>query len=412
MSLIRTFARKPALFVVLSLAVLLTVVSATGQERPLRVLFVGNSYTYVNNLPGVLKELAESKGKKLETGLASFGGATLQAHLQDDQTPGKIRSRKWDYVVLQEQSLLGSVLMVNGRSRVGDPENFHTHARLIDEEIKKAGAKTMFFLTWGRKGSDFEIQQKALTYAYMTIAEELKAEVAPVGLAWRRVDQAEAGLNLYQSDGSHPNPFGTYAAACVFYAALFDESPVGVTDDIEVSAVKPDGSPRSDRPAVTVRLKASEAETIQRAAWESHQRLKSAGGYLRASKPQAPSLPQLPAGKPFRTADLEGVWQGHLMLYRFTATMRLQLVHTPDGWGAKAQISFGPTNLTPEADDLRITDEGLYFTDRKGLPEGLQGAQASYRGVYTGEEIAGVAEVKAEGHSVYLIGTFNLKKMR
>jgi hypothetical protein len=62
----------------------------------------------------------------------------------------------------------------------------------------------------------------------MGIADELEATVSPVGIAWREVRQQYPDINLYKDDGSHPNRRGTYLAACVFYAVVFQQSPEGL----------------------------------------------------------------------------------------------------------------------------------------------------------------------------------------
>jgi len=104
---------------------------------------------------------------------------------------------------------------------------FHTYARKFDTEIRKAGAKTLFFLTWARQ--DSPESQTLLNRAYVSVAEELKAAVAPVGIAWQKALRENPKLVLHHADRSHPGPAGSYLAACVFHAVLFSSSPEGVT---------------------------------------------------------------------------------------------------------------------------------------------------------------------------------------
>lgn len=132
----------------------------------LRVLFIGNSLTYYNNLPRMLEQLAASSNvpRKLETRLVAFGGATLRSHWERGQALKAIREGGWDHVVLQEQSALGAVYMVNGtRWITPDPRFFHEYARLMNKEINQVGARTIFFLTWARKDTPPR-EQAALTY--------------------------------------------------------------------------------------------------------------------------------------------------------------------------------------------------------------------------------------------------------
>ncbi len=75
---------------------------------------------------------------------------------------------------------------------------------------------------------DYPSMQSAIDSGYLAIASEVHAAVAPVGFAWWSVVGLEQQPGLWQGDGSHPTRKGTYLAACVFYAAIFGESPVGL----------------------------------------------------------------------------------------------------------------------------------------------------------------------------------------
>lgn len=194
--------------------------------RPLRVLFIGNSYTYVNNLPQMLFGLAQSATppRPLETATVVRGGASLQQLWDDGSAVAAIKRGGWDVVVLQEQSRLGNQAPpVNGVLQIGDPTAFHAYARRFDAEIRRAGAKAVFYLTWARQ--DAPETQAALNAAYQSIARELNAGLAPVGPAWALALQRHPQLRLHQEDQSHPSITGTYLAACVFYATLYGQSP-------------------------------------------------------------------------------------------------------------------------------------------------------------------------------------------
>ena len=103
--------------------------------------------------------------------------------------------------------------------------------RHFDEAIKAAGASTALSMTWARQNAPES--QQAITDAYVAIGRELGATVVPVGLAWQRVLGKHDQPVLYDKDQSHPTLAGSYLAACVFLAVLFQESPVGL--DVEVA---------------------------------------------------------------------------------------------------------------------------------------------------------------------------------
>lgn len=194
-----------------------------------RILFIGNSYTFVNDLPATLAKLAESGGKRIETGMAATGGWTLAQHAQSTETLDKIKSSKWDFVVLQEQSQIPA-------SEQARNTGMYPAARTLVAKIHAAGATPMFFVTWAHhKGwpdnglNGYEAMQLQIDEGYVRIAQELNAPLAPVGFAWYKYWRQNPQMNLWQNDGTHPNESGTYLAACVFYAALYRQSPEGLS---------------------------------------------------------------------------------------------------------------------------------------------------------------------------------------
>lgn len=190
-----------------------------AEQESMRVLFIGNSYTYFNDLPWLTQQLAESakETRILESEMVVVGGATLKNHWKGGEALKVLKAKNWDYVVLQEQSTLP----------ITNPQEMYKYASLFDAEIKRVNSQTVFYLTWARQNQP-ETQQ-TLTDSYTNIAKQLNAKVAPVGIVWQKVQEANPKLNLYTSDGSHPSPIGSYVAACVFYTTFYGNSPVGLS---------------------------------------------------------------------------------------------------------------------------------------------------------------------------------------
>lgn len=241
-----------------------------SKEGKLRVLFVGNSYTYFNNLPQLLAGLAASAkpSQMIETEMVTVGGATLKLLWSGGKPQTALASGKWDYVVLQEQSTLGLARVVDGIPQIGDPKNFHDSVRLIVPEIKKAGAKPLLYMTWARK--DSPDKQPLLTEAYQSIGKELGDTVAPVGLAWQAALKARPNLELHVADKSHPTPVGSYLAACVFYATLFGKSPEGLATRITGTVIDHMGK-AGDSQGELVNLSKEDAAFLQKIAWDTVQ---------------------------------------------------------------------------------------------------------------------------------------------
>ena len=198
------------------------------------VLFIGNSYTYYNDLEMIVAHLASADTVySLYTEKTAVGSYTLIEHSVRPETILAIKSRKWDLIVLQEMSTLP----------ITNLSEFSDGAKKMDQIIKETRPDfngLIFYLTWGRKDvasetsmtsrgiSTFNQMQDALTSAYLKVGQERSAEVAPVGIAWQKVRSSyDSQINLYDSDGTHPSFAGSYLTACVFYASICDRSPIG-----------------------------------------------------------------------------------------------------------------------------------------------------------------------------------------
>lgn len=201
---------------------------APGDGSCLRILFIGNSYTYVNDLPATFAQLARAGGHAVETDSLASGGATLADHLADAATAPKLDSTKWDFVVLQEQSEIPSV---------ADSRDYTMYpvARSLVAMIRARSETPILFMTWAHRDGlpasgmpDYASMQSAIDFAYLALSQELAVAVAPVGYTWAIIRKQSPGIGLWQDDGSHPSTAGTYLAACVFYAAVFRQSPAGL----------------------------------------------------------------------------------------------------------------------------------------------------------------------------------------
>ncbi|HEY3179902.1 MAG TPA: SGNH/GDSL hydrolase family protein [Casimicrobiaceae bacterium] len=194
--------------------------------QPTRILFIGNSYTTRNQLPTLLVHLAAAAEHPRHVDVATIfaGGASLRRHWNAGIAQKALGSSAWDYVVLQEQSTLP----------VKNPQRYHENVRLFAAEIAKHGARIALYLTWSRQ--QVPQTQDQITRAVEDIAAEVGARPVPVGPAWHAAMHVDPSLILYEDDGSHPTAAGSYLAACVFLATLFDERPSGwsVSDALKI----------------------------------------------------------------------------------------------------------------------------------------------------------------------------------
>lgn len=224
--------------------------------KPLRVLFVGNSQIYYNDLPRILEALAESAPKdrpRIRAEVAVAGGASLESHWKRGTGKGTPRSRineeKWDYVILQEIYF-------------AKPDTFTTHARLFHDLIRKSGARTVLLST----ASVSQLYPKGfqeLHAMHIALGKEMKVPVAAAGNAWLAFwgdnPTPEQRLALYDPDKAHPGKKGSYIYACTLYPILTGESPVGLTHRI----------PKQAENTITP----AEAKQFQEAAWRVHREI-------------------------------------------------------------------------------------------------------------------------------------------
>jgi len=208
-------------------------------QQTKHALFIGNSYTYVNNLPQLTSDLALSAGDSLIVDSSAPGGYTFQLHTTNATTLQKIGQGTWDYVVLQEQSQLPSFPDDQVQSDV------FPYAFELDSLIHAANAcaQTTFYMTWGRKNGDasncanfpplctYNGMDSLLHLRYMMMADSTNALVSPVGAVWHFLRDNFPSLELYQADQSHPSALGSYAAACSFYTVFFQKSPLLITSN-------------------------------------------------------------------------------------------------------------------------------------------------------------------------------------
>ncbi len=202
----------------------------------LRVLFLGNSYTAVNNLPEIISILSQSGGNVLDYDYNTPGGYAFENHSYDTSSLAKISRGNWDVVVLQDQSQLPTIDYYRYSMCYPAAERLRDSIRLYNP-----CARIMTYMTWGRRYggqqcinnycspvfADFNHMQDSLQSAYEEESELIGASCAPVGVAWKAVLR-DTTIVLHASDNSHPALAGSYLTACVFYSMIWRSSCVGL----------------------------------------------------------------------------------------------------------------------------------------------------------------------------------------
>ena len=206
--------------------------SMLSKDKTYSVLFVGNSYTFYNDMPTVYFEnMAKACGYSVKVTSITKGAYTLEKFADPSDPYGKMVDNAlstpgtYDFVILQEQSM---------RPALDAVDKFYEGTRKLAEKVRQAGAQPVLYATWGRqtgneKLTEYNMTNESMTWklaaAYAAIGEELDIPVYHVGLAFHDV-YINSEIDLYSADGSHPSPTGSYLAAMTLFCGIFGVDPV------------------------------------------------------------------------------------------------------------------------------------------------------------------------------------------
>lgn len=210
-----------------------------------RVLFVGNSLTYGNDLPAVVQALAQARKKSLLVEAVTLSGASLEDHWNDGKARRAIARGGWDVVVLQQ----------GPSATEGRPVLLDYGGRFV-EEMREVKAAPAYYMVWPDKSrfQDFD----GVSQSYRMAAEQANGYCFPVGEAWRAAWRLDPGMPLYSGDGFHPTREASYLAALVMVQQLLGESPAGLPHQLKL------------RTGGSLSIPAGRAKILQQAAAEAN----------------------------------------------------------------------------------------------------------------------------------------------
>ena len=196
--------------------IFLSLVWTNAQQKEIKVLFVGNSYTYGYNLAHVVSIISQETSTLLITRKSTIGGASLKEHWlggRELETRKMIAEGDFDVVVLQDFSM----------SAMNAPDTSLRYIQLFCDYIRSHGAEPYLFNTWAReKVPQFQAEIDAM---YEQAAKAYNAVNVPVGQAWELAMDLRPSVDLFTSDGSHPNELGCMLTASVFVRSICGELP-------------------------------------------------------------------------------------------------------------------------------------------------------------------------------------------
>jgi hypothetical protein len=215
-----------------------------------RVLFIGNSLTYVNDVPGIVQALADSGGTKIAVATVAGPNMALIDHWFEGTASREIKKGGWRFVVMQQGPT--SVELFRDTLRLA--------TKLFNGEIAKIGGTAALYSVWptSNRQQDFP---RAIE-SYRLAASDVNGIYLPVADAWNLVLGRDPTIALYSADGLHPTPAGSYLAGLVIYAKLLGRTPVGVPATLRL---KESGSVMAIDATVAHALQVA-AEEVTRAA--------------------------------------------------------------------------------------------------------------------------------------------------
>ena len=185
----------------------------------MKVLFIGNSHTYFNDMPYQFAELMHAAGQETEVTMLTRGGQKVEAHIKNEQTRFNILYGKYDWVILQENT-----------TEFPDGETHAKNAAVIKEWCEKAGAKLGLYMNFE---SPFDTPKlEYLRGGILYAAEKLALPVARVGEAFAKAKETLPHIDLHFTDRHHANAVGSYLIAMVIAHDLFGVDVTGLPNVI------------------------------------------------------------------------------------------------------------------------------------------------------------------------------------
>ncbi|HWN42374.1 MAG TPA: SGNH/GDSL hydrolase family protein [Thermoanaerobaculia bacterium] len=218
-----------------------------GSAPDLRVLFLGSSLTYNNDLPLLVQAFARAVGKNVEVATVAKGGFSFEDHCKRGAALSTLRKNAWNYVVMQQGP---STLPASRR-------NMREWARRLVEPIRQAGARPALYMVW--PGEDRLAYFDEVRISYQLTAEDIDGMMIPAGEAWRAAWRRDPDIPLYRRDREHPSPTGSFLVALSIFGMLLSRSPVGLPARVQL----PNGAVAQVPPPLATLLQESAGEANQ-----------------------------------------------------------------------------------------------------------------------------------------------------
>ena len=180
------------------------------KKKELSILFIGNSHTYFNDMPLMVKRRAEDESYHCRVTMIAHGGWFLSQHVAEPDVRFNILYGQYDYVVLQEHA-----------HPFGPAERFLEAAVSLNQMIREAGSIPVIYECWAKKDEP-EVQDH-MNEIHRQVAEKIHALLAPVGENWWNCINSRPDTEMYADDGAHASAAGSDFAAKHIWATIRDD---------------------------------------------------------------------------------------------------------------------------------------------------------------------------------------------
>lgn len=183
--------------------------SVYSQNDSKQLLFIGNSLTYTNNLPGILKNIAAAFNETIETTSLCYPNYGLEDHWNDGKIQKLINKGEFDYIIIQQgpsSQNEGKQMLIDYGSKI---------KRLTD----KNGSQLVYFMVWPSKNYYYTFN--GVIANHKLAAEINDALLFPVGEIWKSYDETKSEESLYSIDGFHPSKTGSFLSALTMFKTIY-----------------------------------------------------------------------------------------------------------------------------------------------------------------------------------------------
>lgn len=201
--------------------------SMANDNDSLKVLWIGNSFTFTNDIPGIVKDIADNQGVKLSITRFLKPGERFSGHLKNKELVKALKKGGWDYVILQGFSSTPAY------STESVARDIYPYAHTLDSlaKTKSPNVHVIYYMTWGHKYGNvrqtdyplddtYELMQERIKTTYLEMTHANNGWCAPVGIAWKRIIEDYPAYQLYESDCFHPSILGSYLSANVIFTTI------------------------------------------------------------------------------------------------------------------------------------------------------------------------------------------------